>query len=141
VNKASASLGDIQVHVRFKLAALWTSVMFCYVYGDIFWLYKPGKLQQMLDGKMPPFSHVTQGVLLGTSISMAIPAVMIFLTLALKARVSRWLNLIVGLLYAAFVAVTMPGAWAFYLFFGSLDILLTALIVWYAWRWPRQLAA
>jgi Family of unknown function (DUF6326) len=141
VNKTRASLADIQVHVRFKLAGLWTSVMFCYVYGDIFWLYKPGKVQSMLDGKMPPFNHVTQGVLLGTSISMAIPAVMIILTLALKARASRWLNLIMGLLYAAFVAETMPGAWAFYLFFGSLDILLTALIVWYAWRWPRQLAA
>jgi hypothetical protein len=27
-------LDDIKVHVKFKLAALWTSVMFCYAYGE-----------------------------------------------------------------------------------------------------------
>ena len=35
-------LDEIKVHVKFKLAALWTSVMFCYAHGDIFWLYRPG---------------------------------------------------------------------------------------------------
>jgi len=129
---------DTPIDVKIKLAALWTSVMFCYVYGDIFWFYKPGKLDEMLAGKMPPFSHVTQGVLLTTSVSMAIPALMIFLSVALKAKAGRWLNVVMGALYAVFVAVTMPGAWSFYLFFGSLDILLTLLIVWNAWRWPRQ---
>src|SRR5262249_31119710 len=116
--------------------------MFCYVYGDIFWLHKPGKLQQMLDGVMPPpLGTATPGVLLGCSISMAIPDVMIFLSLTLKAGVCRWLNIVLGLLYSLFVAVTMPGAWSFYLFFGTVDILLTLLVVWYAWKWPRQASA
>jgi hypothetical protein len=30
-------------------------------------------------------------------------------------------------------AFTMPGAWVFYIFLGSVDVVLTALIVWYAW--------
>ena len=42
---------DIRVHVRFKLFALWTSVMFCYIYGDYFELYQPGKLPAMLAGR------------------------------------------------------------------------------------------
>ena len=136
--KAGTALDDIKVHVKLKLSALWTSVMFCYVYGDYFLLYAPGKLQEIMGGKMAPLGQVTQGVLLFTSVSMAIPAVMIFLSLALKASLSRWLNIIVGLLYTAFVLITMPGAWAFYLFLGSVDVLLTGLIVWYAWTWPRQ---
>lgn len=135
------TLDDIKVHARFKLAALWASAMFCYIYGDYFWLYQPGKLHAMLAGNMAPFGPVTQGVLLGTTISMVIPAAMIFLSVALPANVSRWLNIIVGALYSVFVALTMPGAWAFYLFLGTVDIVLTALVVWYAWKWPKQVEA
>ena len=133
-------LDDIEVHVKFKLAALWTSVMFCYAYGDIFWLYQPGKLQAMLAGRMPPFGPVTQGALVAVSLSMAIPSLMIFLSLTLKASLSRWLNIIVGVLYTLFVLLTVRGAWAFYLFLGSVDVALTMFIVWYAWNWPKRLA-
>lgn len=136
--KAGTTLDDIKVHVKFKISALWASVMFCYIYGDYFWLYAPGKLQGMLEGKMVPLGPTTQGVLLFTSVSMAIPAVMIFLSLALKASLSRWANIILGVVYTVFVLITMPGAWAFYIFLGSVDVVLTTLIVWHAWNWPRQ---
>ena len=131
-------MDDIKVHVRFKLAALWTSVMFCYAYGDIFWLYQPGKLQEMLAGRMPPFGPVTQGALVAVSVSMAVPALMIFLSLTLRASLSRWLNIIVGVLYSLFVLLTMRGAWAFYLFLGSVDVALTVLIVLHAWNWSKR---
>jgi hypothetical protein len=35
-------LADAPVPVRLKLSALWASVMFCYVYGDYFDLFRPG---------------------------------------------------------------------------------------------------
>jgi hypothetical protein len=132
------ALDDIKVHVRLKLSALWASVMFCYIYGDYFWLYAPGKLQGMLEGKMVPLGPTTQGVLWFTSITMAIPSVMIFLSLALKPNLDRWLNIILGVIYTVFVLITMPGAWTFYIFLGSVDVLLTALIVWHAWNWPKE---
>ena len=44
---------DINVPVRFKLFALWSSVMFFYIYGDYFELYRTGKLQEMIAGRMP----------------------------------------------------------------------------------------
>ena len=138
VKKVGAALDDVKINVKLKLSALWASVMFCYAYADYFWLYAPGKLQDMLAGNMAPLGRVTQGVLLFTSISMAIPAVMVFLSLALKARPNRWLNIVLGVLYTLFVLVTMPGAWAFYLFLGSVDVILTALIVWHAWNWPER---
>lgn len=133
-----AVLDDIKVHVKFKIAALWASAMSCYIYGDFFWLYQPGKLESMLAGKIPPFGAVTQSVLLGTTVSMTIPAVMIFLSLWLKATWNRPVNMILGTLYSLFVLATMYGAWSFYLFLGSVDIILTSLIVWYAWNWPLQ---
>ena len=138
MKKVGTALDDIRIHVKLKISALWVSVMFCYIYGDYFWLYAPGKLQGMLEGKMVPLGQATQGVLLFTSIMMAIPSIMIFLSLALKPKPNRWMNIISGAIYTVFVLITMPGAWVFYLFLGSIDVILTSLIVWYAWTWPKD---
>ena len=135
--KRGTALDDIKVHVRLKLSALWTSVMFCYIYADYFGLYVPGKLQGMLAGKMAPLGQVTQGVLVGTSVMLAIPAVMIFLSLALKPGLSRWLNIVFGALYTAIILITMWD-WAFYIFYGIIEVVLTSLVVWYALKWPRR---
>jgi hypothetical protein len=137
-HRISGALEDFQVPVKVKLSALWTAVMFCYVYGDYFGLYVPGQLQGMLAGKMGPLGPTTQGVLLGTSIMLALPGLMVFLSLALKPAMSRWFNIAMGTLYTLIMLVTMPGAWTFYIFFGVVEVVLTALVVWHAWRWPRQ---
>ncbi|MFS1525239.1 hypothetical protein ACL7TT_14205 [Microbulbifer sp. 2304DJ12-6] len=41
-------LKDIKILTRIKLSALWTSVMFCYIYDDYLELNVPGKMQNML---------------------------------------------------------------------------------------------
>jgi hypothetical protein len=134
------ALDDIRIHVKIKISALWASVMFCYIYGDYFGLYMPGALQRMLEGKMGPLGPTTQGVLVGTSIMMAIPSIMVFLSLALKPRLNRWVNTILGVIYTVIILITMWG-WAFYIFFGVIEVILTTLITWYAWKWPKQESA
>src|SRR5215217_2554798 len=106
---ARSGLEDTKVNVKIKLAALWTSVMFCYIYADYFGLYVPGALQSMLNGQMRPLGPATQAVLLGTSLMLAIPSVMIFLSVVLKPGVNRWLNIVVGAFYTAVILVTMWG--------------------------------
>lgn len=135
-----AALEDLKVHVKLKLAALWTSLMFLYIYGDYFGLFQPGNLQDMLQGKMGPLGATTQGVLLGTSVLMAVPSLMVFLSLVMKPGLSRVLNIFLGLLYAIIMLVSMPGAWTFYLFLGVIEVALSLLIVWQAWKWPRMAA-
>ena len=49
-NRSATTLEDIRIPVRLRLSALWSSLMFCYLYGDYFGLYKPGKLQGMIEG-------------------------------------------------------------------------------------------
>jgi hypothetical protein len=129
-------LADAPVPVRFKLSALWASVMFCYVYGDFFTLFKPGRLAAMLAGQTGA-GPATQGTLLAFAVLMSVPAAMIFLTLALKAPLSRWMNIVFGGLFTALMILIIPGTWAFYLYMGIVEAVLTALIVWLAWRWPR----
>ena len=130
------ALEDPKVNVRVRLAALWTSVMFCYIYADYFDLYVPGKLQSMLEGLMRPLGQVTQPMLVGTSLMLAIPTVMIFLSVALPPAACRWLNVAFGVVYTAIILVTMWG-WAFMVFYGVIEVTLSLLVVWYAWTWPR----
>jgi hypothetical protein len=134
---STASLEDMKVPARLKLSALWTSVMFCYVYGDYFGLYAPGKLEQMLQGRMEPLGAATAPVLMGTSLMMAVPALMVVLSLVLPAVASRWLNVVAGIAYTLVMLATLPGAWPFYVLLGTIEVVLTLAIVLVAWRWPR----
>ena len=126
---------DVKISVKMKLSALWTSLMFLYVYADIISLLRPGQIEEMVSGQMGPFP-VTQGSLVTASILMMIPAVMVFLSLALKPRVGRWANIILGVLYTAVNIGNLVGVtWAYYLLFGIVEMALTLLIVGYAWKW------
>jgi len=139
MEKPLSVFDDIKIHVRLRLSAFWISVMFCYLYADYFGLYVPGALQRMLEGQMAPLGPTTQTVLLATSAMMAIPSLMIVLSLVLAPRLCRVLNIVFGVLYTAIILVTMWG-WKFYILFGLIEITLTGLIVWSAWTWPRKQA-
>ena len=136
-NRDAAAFDDVKVNVRFKLAALWSSVMFFYIYGDYFELYQPGKLQNMLAGNTV-FGTVSQKIVLGMSVMMITPAMLPFLSLVLPARVNRWLNIVAGALYTAIMILAIRGSWHFYIMFGLIEVTLTALVIWYAWTWPKQ---
>jgi hypothetical protein len=129
---------DVKINVKLKLAALWAALMLLYIYCDIFSLYRTGQIEDMISGRIGPFP-VTQGSLLIFSIMMMIPAVMVFLSLALKAKVSRWANIILGVLYTCVNISNLIGeTWVYYMFFGVVELVLTSLIVWYAWKWRNS---
>ncbi|MGB3748392.1 MAG: DUF6326 family protein [Rhodanobacter sp.] len=133
----TSRLSDIRIHVRFKLSALWAALMFCYVYGDYFGLYVPGKLKGMLAGE-GPVGPVSEASLVMTALLLALPGLMVFLSLALSARLCRWANIVLGLFYAVVMLVTMPGAWWFYITLGVIEVALSLLIAICAWRWAKD---
>jgi Family of unknown function (DUF6326) len=135
--KKATAFEDIKVHVRFKLFALWSSVMFFYIYGDYFQLHEPGTLREMIAGKTP-FGAVSQGILLGMAAVMIIPSLMPFLSLVLPTTVNRWVNIAFGAVYTVIMILAIRGGWHYYVLFGLIEITLTLLIVWYAWTWPKQ---
>ena len=139
INRAT-EMEDVRVNVKVKLAALWTAMMLLYIYADILSLFRPGQVENMMKGLMGPFP-VTQASLLTASTLMIIPAVMVFLSLTLKPGVDRWANITLGLLYTAVNISNLLGEpWAYYIFFGVLEIVITLLIVWHAWKWPTQVS-
>jgi MFS family permease len=131
---------DRAVPVKLKLSALWAAAMFCYVYADFFMLHEPGRLARMNDGILAPFGPATPAMMLGVSVMMVIPSVMVFLALVLPPAVNRWANIVLGAAYTIIILLTMIGAPLFYLFFGTVEVVLTATVVWYGWRWPRMAA-
>lgn len=134
---AASAHVDVAVPVRAKLSALWAALMFCYIYGDYFGLYVPGKLSGVLEGA-GPIGPVSQGTLVITAVLLAIPGLMVFLSLVLPVAICRWSNILLGAFYIAVMLLTMPGAWNFYLLLGVIEIGLGLLTLWYAWSWPRQ---
>ena len=135
-----APLDAAPVNVRVKLSLLWAATMFCYVYGDYFELYVPGKLQEMIGGHLA-FGPATQGALVGTSILLIVPALMVVLSTLLPPLVCRMANIVLGVFYALVMAMAVQGAWYFYKLFGAVEIVLTLAIAWQAWRWPRARGA
>ncbi|WP_035647898.1 DUF6326 family protein [Flavobacterium sp. ASV13] len=131
---------DFKINTKIKLAALWTSIMFCYVYGDYFSLYVPKKVEDFISGDTLLDSPLK--LFLG-AILMTIPALMIFASVVLKPKINRWLNIIFGIFYTAImllIAFTTTGAWwSFYIFFAIIESILTAIIVWTAFKWPKQI--
>lgn len=138
--KTRSPLLDPAIPVRVKLSALWAALTFCYLYGDYFGLYKPGKLQRMIEGA-GPMGPSDQPSLLVVALLLAMPGLMVLLSLTLPARLVRMPCIGPGLLFALFVAITMPGAWWSYLAYSGIEIVLCAIIVRMAWQWPRMDAA
>src|SRR5262245_48196991 len=112
----SHALEDVGVPVKLKLAALWTATMFLFAYGDIFTLYRAERVREILDGRLGDI-EVTQAFLLATSVYVAIPSLMVFLSLALRPGASRWVNVVVGAVYAVTIIGSAVGEdWAYFIF-------------------------
>jgi len=80
---------------------------------------------------------VSEASLVATALLLAVPGLMVLLSLVLWPRLCRWTNIVLGLFYSAIMLLTMPGAWWFYITLGVIEVLLSLLIVACAWRWPR----
>ena len=133
---------DARIDTRVKLAALWASTTFCYVYGDYF-EHAFAHATQRTHEAIQHGCELTRYIqLLGTSLMLAVPSMMVALSVLLNARVSRRLNLIVGMIFTLIMlAIAVQGGWIFYRVFALLEVALTCSIVWLAWRWPRVTAS
>lgn len=134
----TTTLEDQPIPVRAKLAAAWTSFMFLYAYVDILNFFTPGVIEDILDGRVFEFD-LSQTFATTALTLMAIPILMVVLSMTLPARVNRIANLIVASLYVPVTAFNAVGeSWLYFYGLGIvLEVILLALIVWYAWTWPR----
>ena len=130
---------DFEINVKLKLAALWISATFCYLYGDYFELYTPGKIDGLLNGDNVLNSP---GLLFTAALVMTIPPLMVAASLMLKPKLNRWLNITFGTVFTILMLLIAVGSltpwYSFYVFLALVESVLTALIVWYAFKWPKE---
>jgi hypothetical protein len=97
----------------------------------------PNEVENILAGRVYKFD-ITQGFLLGILIAMSIPALMIFLSVALPAKVNRRANIMVAAVFIPFTLFNLAGeAWMHMVFAAVIEVVLLCLIIRYAWKWPH----
>lgn len=137
-------LEDRRMPVQARLGAAWAGFMFLYIYVDYYHLYKPGTIDRILDGRVFEFG-VSPGLLTGFLALIAVPSLMVVVSLVLRAAANRITQLVVASLYipvTIFNAVGEAWEWVpFYALSIGLELLLLILILHAASTWPRTPAS
>ncbi len=135
--KAGLVLEELRMPTQLKLAGLWATVMFMYIYVDIIGFFSPGVIEDILVGKVYVFD-ITQTWMLLSVMLMTIPSLMVFLSLVLPAKANRYANIGLGAIYIFIAMGTAAGEInAYYIFGSAVEVVLLIMIVWIAWKWPR----
>jgi hypothetical protein len=125
------------VSVRIKISALWTSMLFVFAYVDLFSLYRPDVRADLEAGEVGGFT-VNQSFLLGTTVYVVIPSLMVFCALVLRPRANRVANIALGIVYALTIIAGAIGEWNYYILGSAIEVALLAALVYYAWTWPKE---
>ena len=124
-------LENVSVPVRLKLSALWASTMLLFAYGDIFTGYRTDTIEDLRTGELGGF-EVSQAFLLATSIYVAIPSLMVFLSLILRPALNRRTNIVLASVYTVTIPLAVIGeGWAYFVFLSVVEVALLMLIVRY----------
>lgn len=111
--------------VKLKIILLWVVVSINMIFADIF--------SFMFLTEFP----VTQEMMLVMAMILEIPIAMIFLSWVLKDKANRLANIIASAITIPFIIVG-GSEYLHYYFFATIEIVCIALIIWHAWKWPKQ---
>ena len=92
----------------------------------------------VLDGKVSTRAFTVNQIFLTlTLIFILLPTLMVVLSLRLKPRVNRILNIVVSLLYMITIIGSCIGEqWAYYILGSVIEVILLVFITRSAWKWP-----
>lgn len=112
-------------NMKTKIILLWIVVSVNMIFADIF--------SFMFLTEFP----VTQEMMLVMAIILEIPIAMIFLSWVLKDKANRLANIIASAITIPYI-IAGSVEYLHYYFFATIEIVCIALIIWYAWKWPKQ---
>ena len=135
---AETKLEPLRVNLRIKISALWTLMLFVFIYVDHYSLFRADIRADIEAGEIGGFT-INQSFLVVVTAYIVIPALMVFLSLVLPPSVSRIANIILGVFYVLTIIGGAIGETNYYYILGSvIEVMALAAIVYYAWTWPRQ---
>ena len=130
-----------------RIAVLWVFMVVATLSHSLLVILEPGGLERMV-------SHMEAmgaGGLLFEALFSLIPLWLAFVVMTVKDSCNRWTNFILGIIFTIMnvwhflecgVVVTeggpVAGPTAHHILLVGSTIIATALIAWYAWKWPKQ---
>ena len=132
------------IDVRLKISALWTAVLFVFAYVDLFSLYRPDVRADLDAGRMFIFD-VGEPFLLGVTLYVIVPSLLVYLTLVLPRAWNRWVNIVAAVVYSVTILGSAVGEMGYFVLGSAVEAALLAIVVFHAWRWhgraPQQVVA
>jgi predicted tellurium resistance membrane protein TerC len=132
---------DMKINVKIRLSLMWVALEFCYLYNDVISFFRADHAEAILAGELAGI-QITQSFLFPMAVLMSLPMIMTFLSLSLPAKANRRVNLIVGIFHAVVMVASsllvQAEIWSYYAYFMALESVFIVLIIWTAWKWPKQ---
>lgn len=126
--------------IKERLSLLWLFALLNYLYADVVGVWAIVGSGMKFHG-LPPWALMSSAVL------MEIPIAMIVLCRLLPYRMSRWANIIAGIVLTAvngfltyvppLLGWGRPPAFPEYLFFATIETVCTLIIIQQAWMWSK----
>jgi len=123
---------------KIKVSVLWLFPLVAFLASATLMFLEPGVIAQIITGEVEGIELGAELLLVGAIIEVLGPLAMAFLSLTLKNPVNRWVNIIVGALYAVLEFITLvenlahPRAYSILMLIVA--VVAPVLIVWYAWK-------
>ena len=124
--------------VKIKIAGLWIFKALASLTLPIMMFMEEGVLEGIIAGEFLGM-EIGPEILLAGTIETWVALVMIVVSLNLKYKANRWINIIAGLVFTALSLISMVDT------LTAHDILMwvsqavaTVLVVWYAYKWKPE---
>jgi len=127
---------------KMRFSVLWLLWLVTDLCTGMLLLMEPNVIDEIRAGELLGMEIGSEMLLLGAVIYL-IPLLMVVLSLTLKGSTNRWTNLILGAVYAflglgEIIEYLMVPLVAYRILMTLVKIVFPALIIWYAWKWPKK---
>jgi hypothetical protein len=127
---------------KMRFSVLWLLWLVTDLCTGMLVLMEPDVIDEIRAGELLGMEIGPEMLLLGAVIYL-IPLLMVVLSLSLKGSTNRWTNLILGAVYVVLglgelVEYLVAPLVAHRILMVLVKVVFSALIVWYAWKWPKQ---
>jgi len=126
--------------LKIKLAVFWLFIAVAMLANTVLYLIVPGVIDEIRTGEIVGMQAGAE-LILGMAIAYYwLPLVMAVLSLTLKDKANRWLNILLGSFYAAFILFELSMnvttvAYPYAILMDVSVLAVAALIAWHAWKW------
>jgi len=127
-------------NLKTRISVLWIWMAVAVSAHSLLFLFEPGAIEKVTSGEMKWGAWM----LLFNALFWLIPLVMAFLSVTLKDTANRWANMILGGIFTILnighliEAISHFGLAVHQILIVGSTVVATALIFWYALRWPGQ---